>query len=423
MKFQPTLVNHSVLRAYGIEHPIGDPFGGAAYGEMNKGGSLGGGLSGLSSILGGVAVIASGGTLAPLVGGLMIAGGAMTSIGAITGNNTLMNIGGITSTIGGIGAMGAGIYDNWDKIGAFFSSGTELSGEAAGAVVDAGAASQAEINAGTAIGYTPAEVAEMQRVGEMAVQATPASFQTTNAAFQGGSFADQMAGELGNQIMATKDSVANNVNLAIGDTNNWLASNQSVVDAGGLGSSANISGGSGLKMGSEIGLQPNSQVGLDTSGVSFGYQPKTDVLAQDYSNLIKAPTQNQGLLSSVGSFIEKNPMASMMGMQALSGLAQGASPKSQAEGDYLEAMTQLRQAESDFLNAQKAEETAANTEYLRAKAQEFEKTKAYAEEKRRLYNESIQGIQMPNNMIDYSSALFNRDGNQANAGIINNARA
>lgn len=414
IKFQPTLVSHSVLRAYGIEHPIGDPFGGAAYGEKNKGGSLGGGLSGLASILGGVAVIASGGTLAPLMGGLMIAGGAMTSIGAVTGNNTLMNIGGITSTVGGIGAVGAGVYDNWDKIASFLSSDIAASGTT-GAEVSGNAVT----TTGQAAGANVPTIGDVPNTGTLAVQETPASFQPTSASFQGGSFTDQMAGELNNQILASQQPVANSVNTAMSNPSNWMASTQGVVDSGGVAAGLSDAG-TGFGTAQPFTGTPTAFPG---SGASFGSTGAATIGDSGGSFIGSIQDgSNQGLLYSVGNFIEKNPLASMMGMQALSGLAQGASPKSQAEGDYLNAMAQLKQAEADYINAAKSDETAANTEYLRAKAQEFEKTKAYAEEKRRLYNESIQNLQMPTNLVDYSSALFNRGG-AINQGIINGARA
>lgn len=136
--------------------------------------------------------------------------------------------------------------------------------------------------------------------------------------------------------------------------------------------------------------------------------------------------ESTGLLSSVGNFIEKNPMASMMGMQAISGMAQGASPKSQAEGEYLQAMADLKNAEASYLQAAqdaKINETVANTEYLQSKAAEFDKTKAYAEEKRKAYNDSIKNLQMPSSYIDYNNALFNPTTATNNAGIINGARA
>lgn len=473
IKFQPTLVNHSVLRAYGIEHPIGDPFSGAAYGDKHKGGSVLGGLGGVGSILAGVAVIASGGTLAPLMGGLMIAGGAMSTIGAVSGNSTLSKIGGITSMVGGIGAGGMAIYDNWgsitESVGSFLSNGVEATDDVANAVNASG-------NAAAAAGDTMVDIpglgwnnamAEGASTGaQMSMANTPAAFDAASigGAYNGGSFVDQMTNAMADQIGQTaplvSDSIAANVNPS-----NMLASTQAMTDAGGaslnsIGSTGNLSNAPGLNWnyGAAEGMSVPGSLQQSVAGASVfnpssiaggvnstnymsqfpGLDPSkiADVVttvqkaggghAEILTQLNKMSSSSSGLLGSVGNFIKDNPMASMMGMQALSGLAEGASPKSQAEGEYLQAMTQLKEAEASYLQAAqdaKIGETQANTEYLQAKAAEFDKTKAYAEEKRKAYNDSIKNLQMPSNYVDYNNALFNPTAANTNAGIINGARA
>ena len=428
IKLTPTLVNHSVLRAYGIEHPIGDPFSGAAYGDKHKGGSALGGLGGIGSILAGVAVIASGGTLAPLMGGLMIAGGAMSTIGAVSGNSTLSKIGGITAAVGGVGAGAMSIYDNWgsitDTVGSYLSTGTEATAETANAVSAGGAAADASgsmvdipgVNWNTGMAEGASSGAQMSMAN------TPASFDaaSVSGAYNGGDFVNQMTNTLGNQITDTaplvSDSIAANMNPS-----NMFASTQGVTDAGGVGSAANLTGGFGT--GESFTGTPAALPGSSSAFGTAGTATVGDVGGVAAG---AGDAANKGLLASVGGFIKDNPLAAMMGLQAVSGLAEGASPKSQAEGEYLQAMTQLKEAEASYLQAAqdaKIGETQANTEYLQSKAAEFDKTKAYAEEKRKAYNDSIKNLQMPTNYVDYNNALFNPTAATNNAGIINGARA
>ena len=426
--FQPTHVSRGVMRAYGTEHPIGDPFGGAAYGELNGGGSLLGGLGGIGSIIGGIAVIASGGTLAPLIGGLMIAGGAMTSIGAVSGNKDLMKIGAITSAVGGVAGLGVAAY-NGISAALAESSLAETAGSAIG---EAASTASSGSGAAAAAGETMVDIPGIawntgaaegaSTAAQMSMANTPAAFDAAavGGAYNGGGFVDQMTNALGSQISETSPLVADSIAANV-TPSNMLASAQGVTDAGGIGSAANISGGFGTGeafVGTPAALPGSTSAFGTAGGATVGEVGGIAAGAGDAAN--------QGLLASVGSFIKENPMASMMGMQAISGLAQGASPKSQAEGEYLQAMTQLKEAEASYLQAAqeaKIGETQANTEYLQSKAAEFDKTKAYAEEKRKAYNDSIKNLQMPTNYVDYNTSLFNPTAATNNAGIINGARA
>lgn len=78
--------------------PIGDPFGGPAYGEKNGPAValLGAGMS----ISAGLGIAATGWTL---TAGLMVAGGVMSGLGALTGNKTLSKLGMVAGLAGGVG--------------------------------------------------------------------------------------------------------------------------------------------------------------------------------------------------------------------------------------------------------------------------------------------------------------------------------
>ena len=426
--FRPSYVTRSVQQAYGIEHPIGDPFGGAAYGELNGGGSFGKILSSAIPMIAGAAMMLTPGAPlgAMLIGGAMFAGGAMSGIGAITGNQTLSKIGGITSAVAGVAGMGYSVYSNWDSISNFFSSGTELAGTAA-AGAEGATGTMADI---PGLGWNTAAAEGMTAAPSVAGNFAGAQ---TSAAFAGGGYdAASFAGELGNQMNLASSTPLNM------QTGNMLASAQGTVDAGGVANAINTGGMSSIPgIGNASSLAQGSSVGsfapqassfgggsfLPTGsaaplpGSSFGSGAATVDNVGGFAANAGNTGGSTGLLSSVGSFIEKNPTASMMGLQAVGGMMEGASPKSQAEGEYLQAMADMKQAEQAYLEAVKAPETAANTAYLLEKAKEFDKTKAYEEEKRAAYNASIAALQAPQTQ-NLAQTMYGG----AQTGLINQAK-
>jgi hypothetical protein len=93
-------LSRSISRTLSADHPVGDPTGGAAYGEKNDP---------VSAIL---SVAAMGASYAPMMaGGIMagvtFAGAAVSLVGNITGNKTLSKIGMVAGIVGGLGQMGA----------------------------------------------------------------------------------------------------------------------------------------------------------------------------------------------------------------------------------------------------------------------------------------------------------------------------
>lgn len=93
-------LSRSISRSMSADHPVGDPTGGAAYGEKNDP---------VSAIL---SVAAMGASYAPMMaGGIMagvtFAGAAVSLVGNITGNKTLSKIGMVAGIVGGLGQMGA----------------------------------------------------------------------------------------------------------------------------------------------------------------------------------------------------------------------------------------------------------------------------------------------------------------------------
>lgn len=87
-------------RAMAADHPIGDPTGGAAYGEKNEP------ISAIIAIasMAGTYVAAGSFAAMTLMQGITFAGAALSLVGNITGNKTLMKIGAIAGIAGGIGS-------------------------------------------------------------------------------------------------------------------------------------------------------------------------------------------------------------------------------------------------------------------------------------------------------------------------------
>lgn len=96
-----TYLSRAVTRAMSADHPIGDPFGGPAYGERRDPVSAIisiGTMAGSYAAAGGFAAMA-------ITEGLMFAGAAISLVGNVTGNRTLSKIGMVAGLAGGVGAL------------------------------------------------------------------------------------------------------------------------------------------------------------------------------------------------------------------------------------------------------------------------------------------------------------------------------
>jgi len=114
-------------RAMAADHPIGDPTGGAAYGEKNDP------ITAIVSIASMAGTYAAAGSFAAmtLMQGITFAGAALSLVGNISGNSTLMKIGAIAGIAGGIGsfAESAGLIDKTSTLGETFGmEGTKAAG-------------------------------------------------------------------------------------------------------------------------------------------------------------------------------------------------------------------------------------------------------------------------------------------------------
>lgn len=122
---KPIYLSISQSRQLSAEMPIGDPFGGPAYGKRELFGII---VAGIGAFSGGLALAGGGLTiLGSIAAGAALIGGALTIVGTLTGDANLASIG---KTIGIVGSV-ANFATNFDSIvGGFesvFGSGQSLS--------------------------------------------------------------------------------------------------------------------------------------------------------------------------------------------------------------------------------------------------------------------------------------------------------
>lgn len=174
------------------EHPYGDPFGGAPYGQFEKSKGLGMVLGVVTSVVSmgaALPMLASASLATQLAGGAMMAGGVLNGVGTVSGNKKLMKIGGVLSLAGGIGAglssttgglgMGAGSTGVQNMAGSMMESinglgvnvfNPELVASATSAGQTAGTVGLASDTAGLAANVVGGNSAPLG--GELATQAT-----------------------------------------------------------------------------------------------------------------------------------------------------------------------------------------------------------------------------------------------------------
>lgn len=139
-------LSRSITRAMSADHPIGDPTGGAAYGEKNDPISAGISIFGMATSYG---TMMAGG-VGSLMAGITFAGSALSLVGNITGNKTLSKIGMVAGIVGGLGQMGA--FGETVKSASLTGGGTSSVTPTAATSTTAAAAPKA----GEALAYTPA---------------------------------------------------------------------------------------------------------------------------------------------------------------------------------------------------------------------------------------------------------------------------
>lgn len=205
--------------------------------------------------------VSAGLTAGGIMGGLMVAGGALTGLGALTGNKKLARIGAIASLAGGVGS-------------ALGELGTAASGAGAGGALQTGANATAGNTIADAIG---GGTAAGDLAGAVASGAAPA--------------AEAVAGEVGKGILESAGS-GGSVFGSVLDTNPFM---------GGAAASATPS----------LASPMNAVSGLGNTAGTFG-----QAAAEPAGLLARAGDFAKG----VGGWIEKNPQSAKL----VSGLIEGA---------------------------------------------------------------------------------------------------
>ena len=290
-------------RALSIDHPVGDPFGGAAYREMRD--------SKVIAMVGGAALMATGvggalgmGLMASagaITTGAAIAGGAMTLVGAATGNKTLSTIGSVVGLAGGI------------------AGGIET--------LTAGSAAAAE-------GASAASYADALTAGASDTVATPYTY-TASAA----------------------DSISNPGSVTTDIVNPAESNLTGTWKPGGSGLTNPLSNMPGYSASGDIAYsgstpyagaaspnyaQPTDQSMFVSNGNGTGLRAPGGV-----NPLSAQPSEGVGVLGSVMDIIKKNPDLINIGAKTVGGIASVMDPKNQATVNYANSAADLNSAKAD----------------------------------------------------------------------------
>lgn len=304
---------------------MGDPLSGPAFGQFEKSKGIGMIIGVIASVVTmGAALPMLAGTLAmQIAGGVMFAGGALTGIGAITGNKKLQKIGGIMSLAGGIGALGAGALG---AAGGAGNASLAEFGKAASASFDGmtggimGAADKAASYSATsaAAGAGDSGAGILTRAGDTAPVSSFAEPASTNVS-------GVVPGESAGLTVKSADSIVNPQFASQG------------VEAGGVmpleTGAANTTGAGGAG---------TTVAGSSTTGNGIVARA-TESVAPKFASQGAGP-------QTLGSWVKDNAeLIKLTGSAVQQGVTMGFGPDQQAE---LDAKAKLYGAQASFINTQ-----------------------------------------------------------------------
>jgi hypothetical protein len=307
MNFQKTYMSRAITRAMAVDHPVGDPFGGAAYGERNDP---------ISAAISIGTMFATGSAMmtGSVMAGIAFAGAAVSLVGNVTGNKTLMQIGAIAGLAGGLGSMGA--FGQAAK-GATWGSLAGTSASTAGAANAANVASSTTPWGGSTVGTPPPG---------------GSPFTSSYGAEGAASAAAPAAAPIpaGPSVNAQGVPSAYGTNIAAGGVPSPSVTPVSVTDAT---SAANL--GSATTQASEI-------VSMDQLGSqNFGLTPG-GVGEQTFGQKM------MGYGKQALDFAKTNPTGAYMIGKTVGGAADWLSGKTDAELDMLKATADSKRAEEQL---------------------------------------------------------------------------
>lgn len=191
-----TYLSRAMTRAMAADHPIGDPFGGPAYGERRDP------ISAIVAVGTMAGTYAAAGTFAAmtLMQGLTFAGAALSLVGNITGNRTVSRIGMIAGLAGGVGMLAETVTGS--------TIGGTL-GETFGASAQTGSAAAPLAQTPTATAPPAAPVGELAAPAAMpAASASPGAPMTDAARAQMVRAANATTDPMGSLLQGLGENVA-----------------------------------------------------------------------------------------------------------------------------------------------------------------------------------------------------------------------
>lgn len=301
MNFQKTYMSRAITRAMAVDHPVGDPFGGAAYGERND--PISAAISIGTMFATGSAMMAG-----SVMAGIAFAGAAVSLVGNITGNKTLMQIGSIAGIVGGLGSMGAfgeaAKGATWSSLAESAAPTATAATSAAQTVTPAAASTTTPwggVNTPTPMGIGPAEMAAVPTPSTSSVPVNAQGVPTTTG-----------------------------VNIAAGGVSPSAAPVTSVGDAT-----------SALNLGDATTASNAVVPAKDLGSQSFGLNPG-GVGEQTFGQKL------MGYGKDVLTFAKENPVAAQMAGKAVGGVTDWLSGKTDAELDYLKAAAASKKGEEQL---------------------------------------------------------------------------
>ena len=302
MQIQKIYLSRAQTRAMALEHPIGDPTGGAAYGEKNDP------VSAVLSVAAMGSTYAAAGTLAAmtLTQGLVFAGAALSLVGNITGNKTLSKIGMVAGIAGGVGMLAETIT------GSTFGGETRV-GDLAGETVRNAPSASAE----RLVGTPPPADTVTQNAGTSVVE-------NGTQAVQGG------GAPTGGTPVATANVLDPNAPKTIGDFTRFDRA---------------------LEAGAQLPLSEVPAAAPTANNILDPNAPKTTGDFARYDRALNqvpntpappAAANNPGLVKSVLDGIKGNPMAAYIAAQGVAGVGNYMSAKD--ERDYQAQLAAQRRA-------------------------------------------------------------------------------
>lgn len=454
--FKKTYLSRAQSRAWSMENPVGDPYGGPAYGEKREPVSM---IAAVVAIGVGASTVAAATTLtlAAVMGGLMIAGGAMTLIGTVSDNKNLKMIGSITAGVGGLGLAAGSMFAD-----AAASAATAAETTADGVNAASASAQGSGLTTGSAdvaTGGVMGNGTDIATQVPTAADAAPGAFNTpVDGSLASQNAVAQSSGNTGliDSVMPSSPTgldsnlaggVANTGPSYVDDLTNTLSNNiadasattlqpspyESLADASGNTQLVEKAGTAGadlskhvndpnyiealngtppannyaaqikLPNGSDFGTTNAQGQVFDSSGNYIGQAPGFEVAGKPTvtgsATLSQDGSSSGGWLDKIEGLakgIEKYKTTAMLGGNLISGAMKYAIPSQsdQAAIDLYNAKSNLANAEANAINS--------------------------LEERKRRQNEAVKNIKTPqlNNPLN---PIF---GNALNgAGIINSARA